>query len=184
MPMALACTKHHLPMHQSQTPGYRERIIVLLDRPSGQLKSTSPSLYRLPYFVYTSCRCRRGQRRRVLLHQPLLHWPFTIQSWAAGVEEAGVESRCRRRLPRLDRHPPLHRHPRCRQQSAGLEVRLYAPLATPYNVILFLGSLLLESYLKIKWELYFKANLLVLRFYMEDCACSFTFIEKYLQKTI
>ena len=26
-----------------------------LDRPSGQLKSTSLGLYRLPYFVYTGC---------------------------------------------------------------------------------------------------------------------------------
>ena len=66
---------------------FREHIIVPLDQSSGQLKSTSPGLYRLPYFVYTGCRCRRECR----CIRPLLYRPFTIQGWAAGGEEAGVE---------------------------------------------------------------------------------------------
>ena len=63
--------------------------MVSLDRTSAQLKSTSPGLYRLPYFVYTGCRCRRGCRfRRPLQHLPLLHWlPFFIYPRGAGVED-------------------------------------------------------------------------------------------------
>ena len=38
----------------------RERIIVPLDWQPGHLKFTQPGLPRLPYFVYTGCRCRRG----------------------------------------------------------------------------------------------------------------------------
>ena len=46
---------------------FKGRVNVPLDRQSGQLKSSSPSRHRLPYFVYTGCQCRRP-----LLHRSLL----------------------------------------------------------------------------------------------------------------
>ena len=97
-----------------QITNLEEGIIIPLDRRSGQLRSTLPGHYRLPYFVYTGrnpllyrhpcqrgCRCRR-------------------------------RSRCRRRL---HLHPFLTRHPRGRRQSAGLEVQLYPPqILLPWSV--------------------------------------------------
>ena len=71
-----------------------ERIIVPLDQPSGQLKSTSPGLYWLPYFVYTSCRCRRKTKNNVLSSTPAgtLFYTGIPAEEGAGVEEgASVE---------------------------------------------------------------------------------------------
>ena len=68
-----------------------EGIIEALDRRSGQLKSTLPGRHRVPYFIYTGCRCRRGCW--CLLHRlPLL----------------SRGCRCRRRLYRRGL-PRLHR---------------------------------------------------------------------------
>ena len=82
--------------------GREEGIIVPLDRQSGQLRSTSPGRHRLPYFVYTGCRCRRGWCRRGLLLFRLLYQPEPSSRQAlcglpqgcwcrwAGVEEASL----------------------------------------------------------------------------------------------
>ena len=107
-----------------------ERIIVPLERPSGQLNFTSPGHYRLTVFVYTGLfytgrgwmkqgsrsinTCRRHQGRRGLLLRPLLHQHPRLHRHTC---------RGRRRLL-----PRLHRHPRGRRAIASLEVRLYAPL--------------------------------------------------------
>ena len=64
-----------------------EGIIVALDRLSGQLKSSLPDRYRLPYFVYTGCRYRRTGVKEVILF-----YTGTSIAWGlASVEEAGVE---------------------------------------------------------------------------------------------
>ena len=64
-----------------------EGIIIAQDRLSGQLKSTSPSHYRLPYFVYTGCRCR------IIFYtgwNPFLYQHFVIYPGVAGVEDVSL----------------------------------------------------------------------------------------------
>ena len=68
-----------------------------LDRPSGQLKSTSLGLYRLPYFIYTGCGVEEAGVEEVFYTGPL---PYKVGSTPAGTlfytgipaeEGAGVE---------------------------------------------------------------------------------------------
>ena len=101
-------------MHPFNHRSLRERIIVPLDWQSGQLKSTSPGRYWLPYFIYTGCRCRRGCRCRLYRH-PCRRGCLCRRG-----------SRCRRCIPRLHRHPHLHRHFRGRRRITSLEVRLFS----------------------------------------------------------
>ena len=108
-------------------------------------RTSRPAIRRLP----RCCRCRRGSRcKRYIQEVPLQHWPLlhrllTIQSWAAGVEEAGVEevfytgtlfysgNRCRRSRAASRGWARYI----LAGQTAGLEVRLYAPLGYPFNDI-------------------------------------------------
>ena len=117
-----------------KTCGTGEGIIVAPDRLSGQLKSTSPGRYWLPYFVYTVCRCRRGCWFILIFFVVTgvedifcvfrhLHRPEPSSRPALRRLPPGC--RCKRGLPRLNLHNCLHRHPRIRRRSAGLEVRLY-----------------------------------------------------------
>ena len=110
----------------------RERIIIPLDRQPGHLKFTQPGRHWLPYFVYTGCLCRRGCRWGRGRPLPLLHrliYPgFPINS------QCRRGSRCRRGLHRL---PLLHQHPRGRQGSANIEVRLFPPVKGSNFLVFF-----------------------------------------------
>ena len=101
-----------------------KKVKNLSSRPA----SSIPATKKLKYL-----KSRRSRRRNIFYFfsssRPASSTPATPTS--------GEGSWCRRGTPRLDRHPRLDRQPRCRRQSAGLEVRLYAPIIL-YNLCLTL----------------------------------------------
>ena len=76
-------------MERELRASIREGIIIPLDGPSGQLKSTSPGLYQLPYFVYTGCRCRRGVYSTPA--ETLFYTGIPAEEGASVEEGAGVD---------------------------------------------------------------------------------------------